>query len=515
MLPELAWMVVVPVPTAVARPATLIVATVTAEELHVAVLLRFCVIQSLTVPVAVNCCVPPFGTEGFAGVTAIDTSVAAVTVSVVLPVMPLEAAWMVVVPVPPAVPKPAALIVATVTAEELHVAVLVRFCVVPSLKVPVAVNCRVPPFGTDGFAGVTAMDTSVAAVTVSVVLPVMPLEAAWMVVVPVPPAVPKPAALIVATVTAEELHVAVLVRFCVVPSLKVPVAVNCRVPPFGTDGFAGVTAMDTSVAAVTVSVVLPVMPLEAAWMVVVPVPPAVPKPAALIVATVTAEELHVAVLVRFCVVPSLKVPVAVNCRVPPFGTDGFAGVTAMDTSVAAVTVSVVLPVMPLEAAWMVVVPVPPAVPKPAALIVATVTAEELHVAVLVRFCVVPSLKVPVAVNCCVPPFGTDGFAGVTAMDTSVAAVTVSVVLPVMPLEAAWMVVVPVPPAGAKPAALIVATVTDEELHAAVLVRFCVVPSLKVPVAVNCCVPPFGTDGFAGVTAIDTSVAAVTVSVVLP
>src|SRR6202035_2575853 len=116
MLPELAWMVVVPGPTAVAKPAALIVATVTAEELHVAVLLSFCVVPSLKVPVAVNCCGPPFGTEGFAGVTAIDTSVADVTVSVVLPVMLLEAAWIVVVPVPPAVAKPIALIVATVTA---------------------------------------------------------------------------------------------------------------------------------------------------------------------------------------------------------------------------------------------------------------------------------------------------------------------------------------------------------------------------------------------------------------
>jgi len=31
------------------------------------------------------------------------------------------------------------------------------------------------------------------------------------------------------------------------------------------------------------------------------------------VATVTAEELHVAVLVKSCVVPSLSVPVAANC----------------------------------------------------------------------------------------------------------------------------------------------------------------------------------------------------------
>ena len=79
--------------------------------------------------------------EGFAGVTATETSVAAVTVRVVLPEMAPEVARTVVDPLPTAVARPAVLIVATVTAEELHVVVLVRFCVVPSLKVPVAVNC--------------------------------------------------------------------------------------------------------------------------------------------------------------------------------------------------------------------------------------------------------------------------------------------------------------------------------------------------------------------------------------
>jgi len=72
-------------------------------------------------------------------------------------------------------------------------------------------------------------------------------------------------------------------------------------------------------------------------------PTAVARPALLIVATVVDEEFHVAVLLRFCVVPSLKVPVAVNCSVFPMAIDGFAGVTAMDASVAGVTVSVVLP----------------------------------------------------------------------------------------------------------------------------------------------------------------------------
>jgi hypothetical protein len=40
----------------------------------------------------VNCSVVPFAIEGFAGVTAIDTSVAEVTVKIVEPVTPPEAA---------------------------------------------------------------------------------------------------------------------------------------------------------------------------------------------------------------------------------------------------------------------------------------------------------------------------------------------------------------------------------------------------------------------------------------
>jgi hypothetical protein len=78
-------MVVDPVPTALASPAVLIVATAAAEELHVAVLVRFCVLPSEYVPVAVNCCVLPLVIDAFAGVTAIDTSAGGVTVSVVLP----------------------------------------------------------------------------------------------------------------------------------------------------------------------------------------------------------------------------------------------------------------------------------------------------------------------------------------------------------------------------------------------------------------------------------------------
>lgn len=63
--------------------------------------------------------------------------------------------------------------------------------------------------------------------------------------------------------------------------------------------------------------------------------------------------------------------------------------------------------------------------------------------------------------------------------------------------------------------LIVAVDGVSEVHRTVDVRFCVLPSVNVPVAVTCCVVPNGMDGIAGVTAIDTSAAAVTVSEVDP
>ena len=67
------------------------------------------------------------------------------------------------------------------------------------------------------------------------------------------------------------------------------------------------------------------------------------NPPAAIVATVVVTELHVAPLVKFCVELSENVPVAVNCSVLPFAIEGFAGVTAIDTIVAAVTVKIVEP----------------------------------------------------------------------------------------------------------------------------------------------------------------------------
>jgi hypothetical protein len=157
--------------------------------------------------------------------------------------------------------------------------------------------------------------------------------------------------------------------------------------------------------------------------------------------------------------------------------DGLAGVTAMDCNVGAVIVSTVDPVMAPEVALMVDVPVATPLANPPAVIVATDGVAELQVAVLVRFCVEPSLYFPVAVNCCVAPLEIDGFAGVIAMDCNVGAVTVSNVEPVTEPDVALTIEVPVATPLANPPAVIVATDGVAELQVAVLVRFCVELSL--------------------------------------
>jgi hypothetical protein len=75
----------------------------------------------------VNCCVAPLVIDGFAGVTAIDCSVAAVTVSKVEPLMDDDVAVMVEVPTPAPVASPDALIVAVVVVPEDQVTLEVRF----------------------------------------------------------------------------------------------------------------------------------------------------------------------------------------------------------------------------------------------------------------------------------------------------------------------------------------------------------------------------------------------------
>src|SRR5580658_3541776 len=96
--------------------------------------------------------------------------------------------------------------------------------------------------------------------------------------------------------------------------------------------------------------------------------------------------------------------------------EGLAGVTAIETSVGAVTVNTVEPEIDPEVALIELVPTPAPVARPPAAIVAVEVVAEAHVTEAVRFCVLLSLNVPVAVNCCLFPRVIEGFAGVTEME---------------------------------------------------------------------------------------------------
>src|ERR1051326_5166117 len=114
----------------------------------------------------------------------------------------------------------------------------------------------------------------------------------------------------------EELHSTDAVMSCVLVSLNVPVAVNCLVVPMAMLGFAGVTAIETRVALVTVSEVVPLTAPDAAVIVAVPGPVLVARPEALIEATLTFDDDQITDG-SCCVLPSSKSPAAVNCYVVP------------------------------------------------------------------------------------------------------------------------------------------------------------------------------------------------------
>ena len=81
---------------------------------------------------AVNCCVSPFATDGLAGVTAIDCSVAAITVIVVDPLTVLRVALIKLVPTATALASPPVVIVTCAGVPDCHVTVAERSCVLLS-----------------------------------------------------------------------------------------------------------------------------------------------------------------------------------------------------------------------------------------------------------------------------------------------------------------------------------------------------------------------------------------------
>ncbi len=103
-------------------------AVVNVPEVQVTELVMFAVLESLYVPVAVNCCVEPAGIDGFAGVTAMDNSAGpGSTVRFVVPLIAPEVALIVVLPAATPLARPVELIVAAAVLLEVHVTEFVMF----------------------------------------------------------------------------------------------------------------------------------------------------------------------------------------------------------------------------------------------------------------------------------------------------------------------------------------------------------------------------------------------------
>src|ERR1035438_8642268 len=222
---------------------------------------------------------------------------------------PLAVPWvavMIAAPPPVDVARPVLMTVASRGLLELQATALVRFAVEPSLKVPVAVYCVLLPTATQTVAGVTEIEVRAAGFTVSSVEPLIEFTLATTVVEPVATLLARPLALIDATAGLEEPHDALAVKSLNEPSLYVPVAANCSVKPLAIAGFAGVTAIDTRIAGVTVNVStgLTMLP-SVAVILLVPVATPVARPPAVIVAIERFEEPHITLVVMFCVLASL------------------------------------------------------------------------------------------------------------------------------------------------------------------------------------------------------------------
>ena len=192
---------------------------------------------------------------------------------------------------------------------------------------PTAANCRVVPGAMEPLDGEIVMETRAGEVTVRDALPLTPEDVALMVVEPTAWLVAKPELEMVAALVLEELQVTELVRSLLLPSVKVPNAVNWAVVPKGMDVAEDETASEAKAAAVTLRVVLPLMPEYEAVMVVEPAVFVVAMPVFETVAALVFDELQVADLVRSLLLPSLYLPVAVNCWPSPAATEGVPGVT--------------------------------------------------------------------------------------------------------------------------------------------------------------------------------------------
>ena len=161
-----------------------------------------------------------------------------------------------------------------------------------------------------------------------------PFNVAVIVVVPELALVANPCGLITATFTLEELQTTCDETSRIVPSLKVPLATNSSEAPSAILGEFGKMAKEVRVAFVTCNVAEPACPANKAAIVELPGATPVTWPVVpgvlLTIATEGAEDVQDTADVRFCVLPSAKVPSAVKFVEISCGTVRFDGRTVIE-----------------------------------------------------------------------------------------------------------------------------------------------------------------------------------------
>src|SRR6266446_1927890 len=146
-------MLAVPFPVEYAIPPRVTMAIAGFDVVHCTYGVAICVVESLKVTVAVKDCARPSITEPSAGVTVINCGVAAVTITEATLLTPPAVAVMFTVPAASPVTTPwpvtpvtypgipgSLLMVATDELPEEHGTELVRSCLLPSAKVPIAIK---------------------------------------------------------------------------------------------------------------------------------------------------------------------------------------------------------------------------------------------------------------------------------------------------------------------------------------------------------------------------------------
>ena len=110
-----------------------------------------------------------------------------------------------------------------------------------------------------------------------------------------------------------------------------------------------------------------------------------------------------------------------------------AGVTPIDTKLAALISNAVAPIIVPWVAVMVLTPVRSPLARPLVLILATELLEEPQVTVDVKSVLLPSLITPVAVNCCVRPVATMVSGGAKEIEAKIGALLPPLVEGLLPL----------------------------------------------------------------------------------